>query len=189
MKKLTLLLTFAALCVAALPAAASAKNWNDAGIALQAGQNPHVLFEGTFQVVGELGVIHCAEGTSTVQLTGGSAVASVSTFSADNLSTKCDVEGLLKEVCGTRSLSNLTLTKAATMTANETGKLSITGISLRATFGVCATVDFTGELTATPDNRNLIGFITLAGNLTDNVTEENNAVSGTLKATPATYGF
>jgi Cu/Zn superoxide dismutase len=202
MLRRTILLAAAALALVAVaaPAAASA-NWTDKHVALKAGENPHVLFEGSAKFTGGIGSVNCKTGvTATLQLTGGTTDAHAKSFTVHEPKS-CEVGGLIGTLCGPKSLTAVSLEKDATVAVNVLGKdLSITKIALTNTFGTCLQITLentvvTGNevpITAKVDKgtNQTISEVSLTGDLFETIFEESVVVEATLKATPeGRYGF
>jgi hypothetical protein len=212
MLRRTILLAAAALALVAVaaPAAASA-NWTDNHVALKAGENPHVLFEGSAKFTGGIGSVNCKTGvTATLQLTGGTTDAHAKSFTVDE-PNKCEVGGLIGVICGVNSLSAVSLDGDATVAVNVAGKdLDITKIDLTNQFGPegsCLKITLRNTIVTDPSEppstfdpiitakvdkgtNQTISEVSLTGDLFEPNFEESVKVEATLKATPeGRYGF
>lgn len=187
-KKATLLIATATALLALLPAGAAA-NWTKNGAELTSSQT--IFFTGNVSwESAALGSVKCLFGEIDMNLTAKSNQGKMQFFRASLPSTACEVGGLIGSLCGTGSLTKMSLAKNASVQATpEANFVDATEIELTNTFGSCLTLTLTGSLAVVPDKPAAISTIFLFGELSAGEFG-NVSVSGTLGAEPeGVYGF
>jgi hypothetical protein len=203
MLKKAILVAMAVAAFAAVAAPAASANWTHEGNPLEG--NPIVEFHGTTEFSGGIGSVHCEDSTAEIELTGGTNIGHVLSFTVDNPTVNCEVTGLASLACTGSPAASTTLESAGllqeALATIEGGTIGVTEVELTNIFfngnGPCADVTLTNvveegaevPITATPNNAGSIEEVELGGSLATSVggTVE---INGTLAATPSgTYGI
>lgn len=140
--------------------------WYDNGV--PAVGNPTMNVTGTFALTSPNGGTHCASTDASIQLTGGTTTADLTSLVATNIAT-CEVSGGKVFLCGgTTTVKSWTLTAGATIHSNG-DDVVVTGISLheachnglQLTYSSKAGLPLTGIF----DNKTKASTLTLTGTL------------------------
>lgn len=193
MRKKMILLATAAMALLAFAAQSASADWYDTGVALEDGDDPHILATGPASFSSSAGGVACPETEATIELTGGTTDAHIVWFTVTD-PKKCEVSGgLVFLTGGTTTLKSATLTGGATAKINaEKDDLTLTGVSLHNEYnnGFKLTLSSieSEPLTITVDNAKKVTTLTLEGKLNSTLGTTVTA-SADLHVDDATYGI
>jgi opacity protein-like surface antigen len=157
LKKMMLLAVSAAALVAfAVPASASATEWQDAGEGFAGHRTIDLEGHAEFKTTTGAGVT-CKQAKFTLTMVGGGDSGSVTAFSVTNPTTECNGFGALAACVPEQpDAENL----GWPVTANANGTITISGIQFKATYNNCPASQIAGgKITLTPNNPESIGTL------------------------------